>query len=221
MVAGHRAHSGALQVEASKTVGALLQYLTCPLSKQMLWAWHRASSRVHAPNTLVFLIMPLLRRLLLIRKARAFLLYSSHLEELTRQLPAAWELPLLQPIISLIACVSVPTGQGCVVLEPPPVVLSVQLKRCFCLQWFGFSQYGLLISINWWETNPCLSFTALTLESLTQQGPEFVLLVQLDVQSDGKPPGERIWAKENRVCLSDVLCCVKIRWLFPSHISWL
>lgn len=89
-VAGHRAHSGALQVEASQAVGALLQYLTCPLSKQMLWAWHRARSWVHAPNTLVFLITPLLRWLLLIRKARAFLLYSSHLEELIRQLPAAW-----------------------------------------------------------------------------------------------------------------------------------
>lgn len=110
-----------------------------------------------------------------------------------------------------------------VVLNPPPVWLSVQLKRCFCFQWFGRSQYGLLISIScyWWATNTCPRFTALTLESLTQQGPGFVQLVELDVQPDGKPLGEGIWSKENQVCLSDVLCNVTIRWPFPSHISWL
>lgn len=54
------------------------------------------------------------------------------------------ELPLLQPIISLIACISIRVGQECVVLEPYPVWLSVQLKRSFCFSGLNVLNTGYL-----------------------------------------------------------------------------
>lgn len=116
------------------------------------------------------------------------------------------EFPLLQPITLVIVHFSITVGRETVVVEPPPVWLSVQLKRRFCFQVFGRSQYWLLISTNGtgkWPIYVCVSQLRFSrAQNLCFENP---LFIDLDAQSDWEPLGWGIRSKGNWVCLPDIL----------------